>query len=470
MSKPVKKKQILALQIESLAFGGKGVAKIDDYVIFVRHTVPGQIVKARVTKATASYGEAKVIEIIQKSDIESSPDCPYFEFCGGCSLQNLPYEKQIEIFLQQIIDLYQRIGNFKEVSINTPIQSEKQYNYRNKMEFAFSDSRWVTGDFESHKPSDFALGLRAPGNYWKAVDLENCLIAPKESGQALQIIRNFAIKNKLTAYNQKKHTGFLRHLVIKKGEMTDQIMLNIVTNENSPEKLEPVVKELKEAIPNLVSVVNSVTKNFSGTTIGERENLLFGKPYIEEHLGKLKFRISPASFFQTNTRMAKKLYDIILEFANLKQSDIAWDLYCGTGTIALYLAPYLEKIIGLEIIPAAIRDAKKNAEFNKIDNGIFYEANLDKICRKNPEFFTNLPQPDLIIVDPPRAGIHPDITKTIITISPNRIIYVSCNPSTQVRDLKILTEEGGYKIIEVQPIDMFPHTPHIEIVTKLEKK
>ncbi len=468
MSPPVKKHQELKLTIENLAFGGKGIVHVDDYIIFTpKGAVPGQVVKARITKATTNYGEAKVLEIIRKSDNEIIPPCPYFGWCGGCKHQNLQYEEQLRQLHNQVKELYYHLGGFKETVVNSPVPSDKIFRYRNKMEFAFSNRRWLIDSLDEEKPKDFALGLRAQGNYWKAIDIDDCIIAPEESGILLSSVRSFALKSKLSAYDQKSHEGFLRHLVIRKGQNTGQLMVNIVTNSDSPELLMPLADELSEKLPNLTSSVNTINTSVSGTTIGEKKNLLYGRQYIEEKFGSLTFKISPSSFFQTNTLMAEKLYEVVKDFAELKKDEVVWDLYCGTGTIALYLASFVKKVIGFEIVHEAIEDANENAKLNRIENIIFIEGNLDKLFRKEPELLRELPSPDLIIIDPPRSGMHPKLVNDIIQINPPKIIYVSCNPATQARDLKLIVDEGNYGIDSVQPVDMFPHTPHIEVVAKL---
>jgi len=468
LSPPVKKHQELELTIESLAFGGKGIVHVDDYIIFIPNcAVPGRVVKAHITKATSNYGEARVLEVIRRSDNEIIPPCPYFGHCGGCKHQNLQYEEQLKQLHNQVKELYHHLGGFKETVVNFPVSSDKIFRYRNKMEFAFSNRRWIIDGLDKEKQKDFTLGLRASGNYWKAIDIDDCIIAPEESGILLSSVRNFALRNKFSPYDQKSHKGFLRHLVIRKGQKTDQLMVNIVTSSDSPELLMPLADELSEKLPNLTSFVNTINTSISGTTIGEKTNLLYGKQYIEEKLGELTFKISPSSFFQTNTLMAEKLYEVVKNFSGLEKDEFVWDLYCGTGTIALYLASCVKNVIGFEIVPEAIRDANENAKLNGIENVRFIEGNLDKLFRKEPELLKELPSPDLIIIDPPRSGMHPKLVNDIIQIHPSKIVYVSCNPATQVRDLKLIADRGNYRIDSVQPIDMFPHTPHIEVIAKL---
>lgn len=467
MEKPVKKRDLLELTIEDLSFHGKGVAKVDNYTIFVSNAIPGQKVKAKIQKAKKSYAEAYLVEILEKSDYEIPPRCQYFDHCGGCKHQNIPYEKQCEFFHKQISDLYQHLGGFYDVNIQPVIGAKDIYHYRNKMEFSFSTHRWLTGDFEKEKPRDFALGLRAPGNFWKTVDLNECLIAPEESAIIMDITRKFALNNNLPPYDQREHVGLLRHLMIRKGFNTGQLMVNLVTSKNKPELFIPWSEEIQKAFPNITSIMHTVATNKGGTTIPEVQNLLYGQDYIEDKLGDLTYKISAASFFQTNTKMAEKLYDEIRKAAQAQTDENVWDLYCGTGSIGLYLAPEAKTVTGIEIIRDAVRDAIKNAQNNHIENIEFIHGNLDTLFEKQPEILSQLPKPDVLIVDPPRNGLHPKLVNQILALNPKRIVYVSCNPATQVRDLKILC--GPYQIDSVQPVDMFPHTPHIEVVTGLSR-
>jgi len=467
MEKPIKKGQDLSVKIEDIAFGGAGIAHIDDFIIFVKNGLPGQKVQVRVTKAKSSFAEARILEVLEQSPKYRQAPCPYFEYCGGCSHQNLAYDRQIEYLHAQVKQLYQHLGGFGSVDILPTVQSREIYRYRNKMEFAFSNRRWTTGDYETEKPENFALGLRAPGNFWKAIDLDDCLIAPEETPVVLRIVRNFALKNNLSPHNQKRHTGFLRHLVLRKALNTNQLMINIVTSDNQHHVFQPLVGELAAELNNLSCVVNTISRTLSGTTIGEKQHILFGEDHILEKVGNLSFKISPASFFQTNTVMAEMLYNIVAKYAALNTSEVVWDLYCGAGSIALYLAEQAKEVIGFEIVKAAVKDARENAVLNQIENVQFIEGNLDKIFSKKPELLDELPKPDVLIIDPPRGGMHPKLIPVVAQLNPQRIVYVSCNPASQVRDIKMLLEQGAYHIAKIQPVDMFPHTPHIEVVTRL---
>ena len=469
-TRPVRKNQIIELKIDRLAFGGAGIASVDDYIIFVgNEAVPGQIVSAQITQAKSTFAEAKIREVIKPGEQEIPALCPYFHHCGGCKHQNISYQAQTEYFHRQIVEIYQHLGQFADVEVRPTIPSEKTFRYRNKMEFAFSNRRWRIGQTDAEKPEDFALGLRVPGNYMKAIDIDDCLIAPEETPTVLRLVRAFALENRLPAFDAIRHDGFLRHLVLRKGEHTGNLMINIVTRDDLPKIFEPLIAGLSKALPNLVSVVNTVTRAVSGTTIGEKTNLLFGQDSIEEKLGSLSFKISPASFFQTNTGMAEKLYETIRDATDIRKTETVWDLYCGTGSIALFLASAAKQVVGFEIVPSAIQDAVENASRNNIDNARFILGDLDQLFRKSPELLHDLPTPDVLVIDPPRVGMHPKLVQDILPLNPSRIIYVSCNPSTQVRDLKTINQLGGYRIESVQPIDLFPHTPHIEVVTRLTR-
>ena len=470
MTKPVRKSDIVELEIEDLVYGGNGIAHVNDYVVFVEDCVPGQTVKAKVHKATSSYAEAHPLKVLEKSPIEVEPECPYFDHCGGCNHQDIPYEKQIQFKKEQVENTYKNLGNFENIQIQTPLKLENnKFRYRNKMEFAFSPNRWLMNDFEDYKPKNFALGLRPPGYYWKAIDLDDCVIAPQETEQVLHLVRKYTKENNLSLHDVRDHEGYLRHLMLRKGINTNQLMINVVTNDNTPEKLEELGEILKTKIPTLNSFINTYTENKGGTTEPEQIHLLEGEKYISDKIYNLEFRISSTSFFQTNTKMAEKLYSEIKAKSELSGEEIVWDLYSGTGSISLFLADKAKKIIGFELASEAVEDAKVNAKVNNIENVEFLKGNLNKFFSKQPEIIEELPDPDLIVLDPPRAGMHPQLLKDLCKIAPPKIVYVSCKPPTQVRDINKLAQEG-YEINSIRPVDMFPQTAHIEVVTRLTKK
>jgi len=465
---PLKRNQEIELTIDDLAFGGQGLSRVDNFIIFFpNHGIPGERVKARLKRVKENYAEARIESVLEESPLEIKPPCPYFRYCGGCRFQNLPYEEQVKFLARQVGELYLHLGNFQDISISPIIPSPAIYRYRNKMEFAFSDQRWLLENDKLERPTDFALGLRTPNNYYKAIDIDDCLIAPEETAVIIPLVRDFAIRNHLVPYNYHKHSGYLRHLVIRKGILTNQIMLNLVTNADTPDLLKPLINILMLELQNVSSIVNTVTQNVSGKTTGEIIHLLAGESSITDRIGDLTYKISPMSFFQTNTRMATKLYEVVREFARPEPHQTIWDLFCGTGSISLFLARHCHQVLGFEIVPDAIADARENAHLNNIANVQFQIANLEKDCRQ-PYFLKSLPTPDTIIVDPPRGGLTPQLIDVVGEIRPARIVYVSCNPASQVRDLRLLTANNRYQITRIQPIDLFPHTPHIETVSLLE--
>jgi len=469
MEKPIHKHQEVILNIEDLAFGGAGVARYDNYIVFVKKGIPGQKIRALITKVKTNYAEAKILEIREQSPFYQEAPCPYFDYCGGCTLQNLAYDTQTKFLYSQVQQLYEHLGGFNSIPVLPVIRADSIFRYRNKMEFAFSNKRWLLKNDDLHQPADFALGLRTPDNYYKAIDIDDCLIAPPETAAIIPLVRKYARDNCLTPYNSKNHTGYLRHLVIRKGIMTDQIMINIVTAGNTPENLRPLADLLTKQIPNISSIINTVSHNVSGTTRGEITHLLAGQAFIIEKIGDLRLKISPESFFQTNTQMANRLYEVIRQLARPEPQQVIWDLYCGAGSIALYLARYCHAVIGLEVVEASVANAQENARINNISNATFITFDLEKQIRTDADVLVQLPSPDTLIVDPPRGGLNSHLIKKLLKFRPLRIIYVSCNPATQVRDLKELTTDDTYRITAVQPLDLFPHTPHIEVVTALER-
>jgi 23S rRNA (uracil1939-C5)-methyltransferase len=469
MEKPFRKHQEANLNIEDIAFGGAGIARYDNYIIFIKKGLPGQKVKARIVKVKANYAEAQILEILEQSPFYQEALCPYCEYCGGCTFQNLAYDTQLKYLHAQVQQIYEHLGGFNTVDVLPVIRADTIFRYRNKMEFAFANRRWLLTNDDLRRPADFALGLRIPDNYYKAIDIDDCLIAPPETAVIMPLVRNFAREHHLKPYNSKSHTGYLRHLVIRKGIMTGQIMINIVTAEDTPELLRQLANLLIEQIPNVQSVINTISHNVSGTTRGERTHLLNGQDFIIEKLGELTLKISPESFCQTNTRMANRLYEVIRQLTRPEPQQVLWDLYCGAGSIALFLAKSYRSVIGLEIVAESVADARENARMNKIANATFLTVDLAKQIRTEPDVLHQLPAPDTLIVDPPRGGLNSHLIRKMLELRPSRIIYVSCNPASQVRDLKELTTDNEYRITTVQPLDLFPHTPHIEVVTALER-
>ena len=462
----IKRRAELELKIESLAYGGMGVAKKDDFVIFVKGAIPGQIVNARVYKKKKGYAEAQTLNIVSESPNAVEPKCNHFYICS--KIQNLSYKEQLKEKGNQVEDAFQRLGGFKEFKLKKVIEGDPTFNYRNKMEFTFSPHRWVLESEPEGVDKSFALGLHIPGRYDKILDINNCHIQPEIGNKILQVAREVCNSNSdLKPYDPKTHIGFLRHLMIRYGVNTNQLMVNVVTAYDDINKLSPLTDTLLNKFPEITSLVNNVNTRKADVAFGEFETLLFGKPYIEEKLGDLTFEISANSFFQTNTLQGEVLYNEVLKAADLKGDEIVFDLYCGAGSIALYLAKKAKEVFGFEVIRSSLENATKNAKNNKIKNAVFLKANLDTFF-KSGQLPRRIPKPDIVIVDPPRAGMHPDMTNYLHKFKAKKIVYVSCNPTTQARDAKVLYEKG-YHIKSAVMVDMFPHTPHIETVVLFSK-
>tara|TARA_B110000116_G_scaffold266740_1_gene277935 strand:- start:619 stop:2019 length:1401 start_codon:yes stop_codon:yes gene_type:complete len=459
----LKKGNIIKLNIESLSFGGSGFAKYEGAAVFVEKGLPGQEVEAFIFKKQKTYFKAKINNIIKESPHSINPKCSHFNDCGGCSFQNFDYSEQTKEKYQQVKDTLEHIGNFKDLKINPITKAKEQFNYRNKMEFTFSNNPW----FEKYNPKekkDFCIGLHPKGRFDKIIDIQSCEIQSHIANQIINTVRDIAIELKIIPYDIKKHVGFLRQLVIRSADYNNETMVIIVTSKKDHDKLSPIIKELSK-IKEIKSIINNVNSRKADVSYSEEQYILYGEDSITEKLGTYKFKISPDSFFQTNSKQAKKLYDIIKDEADLKGDEIVYDLYCGTGTIGIYLSDKAKKIFGFEIIHSAIDDAIINASNNNVKNALFFQGDIKDSLVNNKEMDI-IEKPDISIIDPPRSGLHPKALKNIVDLDQKKIIYISCNPATQARDLKEIVGYG-YKIKKIRPLDMFPHTPHIETVVTL---
>ncbi len=466
-SDAVKKNSIHDVTVESLAFGGKGLARINNLAVFIRDALPDQHLRIKIIRKKKQYAEAIIEEILTQSPFYVPPPCPYFTDCGGCVLQNLDYAKQLTVKEQQVRDVFTHLGGLNPEIL--PVKPAPEiWSYRNKMEFSAGPNRWIMKERDSGAPADFAIGLHAPRRFDKILDMDACLLQDDERNRIFRVIRQKVKELGLPLYNSKSHEGYLRNIVIRKGQHTGEIMINIVARDDTPDRLIPVCDDIRKKFPTVTSVVNNVTDSLGMTAFGKKEHILYGSGIIHDRIGEINYEISANSFFQTNTSGAEQLYAVIEDFAGLSGHETVWDFYCGTGSIALYLSQKAGKVAGFEMISDAVKNARRNAEKNAINNCHFFEANLDKFIQKNPDLINKLPKPDVAVVDPPRAGLHPDFLKELIQINPKKLIYVSCNPATQARDLAELTL-NGYIIDKIQPVDMFPHTAHIETVALLIK-
>ncbi|MCX7736023.1 MAG: 23S rRNA (uracil(1939)-C(5))-methyltransferase RlmD [Candidatus Kapabacteria bacterium] len=465
--------KFVELEIESAAFTGVGVARLDNLVYFVKGAVPGDIVKARIIKKKKKHCEAVIEEIIVPSAHRIEPICSHFGICGGCSWQNLDYSQQIFWKRQHVIDSFQRIAGLNVETYNETVPSERQFFFRNKMEFSFGDSRWLTdeeiqSESEIHN-KNFALGLHIAGRFDKILDIQECYIQPEFGNKILNLIRNKALEFDVKAYNLKSHNGFLRNLIIRSSLYSSEMMIILLTDEIKEESdkkfLNWYYEEFSKEMPENISVLHSFHTGFSPVYFGDYI-IIKGKDYLIEEIDGIKFRISPFSFFQTNSYQLNKFIKYIVNSADITSDSIVWDLYCGAGSITLPASKRAKEIFGFEISESSIKDANTNKEMNNIENANFYSIDLHskEISSKLKEF----PEPVRIIIDPPRAGMHKNLIQVIKEIAPPKIVYVSCNPTTQARDCAELSEI--FEVKSVTPFDMFPQTYHIESIAVLERK
>lgn len=465
----------ITLSVESFGAEGKSVARVDGFVVFVPGGIPGDTVSARVTRVSKNFAESRILTVLTPSPLRTTPRCSYYGTCGGCSWQHLSYAGQCEFKRQQVVDALERIGGFTGATVLPTLGAENEYYYRNKMEFSFG-VRWLTAEELAQRtaqgqettPADqFALGLHIPRRFDRVLDLNECYLQSPESAAIVNAVRAFAKERELTIYSTFSHTGYLRNLVIRETRHTNERMVNIVTSEERPAVMEAFRAMLLERFPSITTIVNNITDRKSQVALGDTEVVLHGPGWLTERIGKRTYRISANSFFQTNTLQAERLYDTVRTFADLKPHEAVFDLYSGTGTIALHVADDAATVIGVESVPSAVEDAHRNAEANGVTNCRFVLGDLkDRLLDRGTEAELAV-RPDVILCDPPRAGMHPKVIESIRALHPGRIVYVSCNPATQARDCKMLCEEGMYTLRESQPVDMFPHTTHVENVALL---
>lgn len=460
----IRKRDIIELRISKMAYGGQGIARLDGFVIFVKGAIPGDRLKAQVIKKKKAYAEARMLELIEPSPDRIQPPCPYTGFCGGCQWQNLRYEKQLEYKKEHVLESMEHIGTIKNFVVHDVIPSEKQLGYRNKMEFSFSDRRWFL-PHELHKretEGSFALGLHVPGTFNKVIDMETCLLQREEGNQILREVKAYVKDCGIPVYGNKTHEGFWRFLVIRHSAAFNQWMVNIVTSEDRPDDVQPLADILIHKFKAIKSVINNITQSKASVAVGEEEKILAGEKYIKDKIGVFDFQISSNSFFQTNSLGAKNLYRTVLDYGEFEGFENVLDLYSGTGTIPIFIAGEVQTLTGIEINESAVRDALENCERNGVSNCNF-------ICGDIREKLSDLTlKPDVMIIDPPRAGMHQDVLAQVLRLSPEKIVYVSCNPSTMARDIGLMNQH--YEVLEIQPVDMFPHTYHIEAVAKMRHR
>ena len=462
----MQKGEDIVLTMEGLSGEGKAVARKDGMVYFVEGAVPGDVVQARIWTVKKNFAEARAMAILEPSPLRMEPRCIHFGACGGCKWQNLSYEAQLEHKRKLVFDAFQRIGGFTDPPVLAAIGCKEPYYYRNKMEFTFASQRWLTNEEMLRKeeiPPEVALGLHVPKRYDKVVNIEECWLQSELSNGIVRTVREVSRVWGLTVYSTETHEGYLRHLVIREAKHTGEVMVNLVTSTDWPEAMQNLTALLLKQFPAITTVVNNITSRKSMVAIGETEKVYAGPGYIREQLGDFTFHISANSFFQTNTLQAERLYDVVKECADLRDGDVLYDLYSGTGTIALYLSRMAERVIGIESVESSIRDAERNAELNRVMNCYFLQGDLKDRLTTERSWLEEHPKPNVVVTDPPRNGMHAKVVEQIVRLAPAKIIYVSCNPSTQARDAQLLAE-AGYALKKIQPVDMFPHTDHIETV------
>ncbi|MBR6305056.1 MAG: 23S rRNA (uracil(1939)-C(5))-methyltransferase RlmD [Paludibacteraceae bacterium] len=471
------------VEITGVAAEGKAIAKVQStkdnvqstsgMVVFVPNCVPGDIVDLQVTKKKHSFMEAKVLRIVQPSSVRCEARCKHFGVCGGCKWQILPYEEQLKYKQQQIVDNLTRIGKIELPEISPILGSKHVYEYRNKLEFTCADRKWFPWEIIEAAggldkiDSSYGLGFHIPGAFDKVLDIEECHLMPDINNRIRNSIRSYAREHGLTFYNEHTHEGLLRTLILRNNHKGELMLIVVFGASLEPEQNNHAAMGLLEYLhtefPKIISLLYVENLKFNDT-IGDQEvKVYFGQDHIIEEMEGLLFKVGPKSFYQTNTEQAYALYKVAREFAQLTGDELVYDLYTGTGTIANFVAKKARQVIGIEYVPEAIEDAKVNSKINKITNTLFFAGDMKDIL--NDDFVAHYGRPDVIITDPPRAGMHEDVVNVILNAEPKRIVYVSCNPATQARDLALL--DAKYKVTKVQPVDMFPHTQHVENVVQL---
>lgn len=469
-----KKKELPLLEkvtITDVAAEGKAVAKVNELVIFVPYVVPGDVVDLQVKRKKNHYAEAVAVKFHEKSPLRTEPFCSHFGVCGGCKWQCLSYEEQLKYKQKQVFDNLTRIGKVELPEFRPILGSEKTRFYRNKLEFTFSNKRWLT---EEEVKQDVkydlmnAVGFHIPGAFDKVLAIDKCWLQDDISNQIRNAVRDYAYAHNFPFFDLRTQEGLLRNIMIRTSS-TGELMVVLqckVTDDEGRRKMEEILQFMADSFPQITSLMY-VINNKCNDTIGDLDVEVFkGNDHIFEEMEGLRFKVGPKSFYQTNSEQAYNLYKVAREFAGLTGNELVYDLYTGTGTIANFVARQARKVVGIEYVPEAIEDAKVNSALNGIDNTLFYAGDMKDILTN--DFIAEHGRPDVIITDPPRAGMHNDVIDVILAAEPKRIVYVSCNPATQARDLQLL--DGKYKVTAVQPVDMFPHTHHVENVVQLERR
>ncbi|SEO05211.1 23S rRNA (uracil1939-C5)-methyltransferase [Amphibacillus marinus] len=452
---PIKKNELVTIQFEDMTHEGNGVGKINGYPIFVPNVIPGEIAKVKAIKVKKNFAIGKLIELEHVSPERVDPPCDVYLQCGGCQLQHMSYQLQLEMKQKQVENALKKIGHIQHVKVEPTIGMEDPWRYRNKVQIPVGEKagELITG-FYRQKSHDIIEGM------------DRCIITSEVNDRMVEAVRAIASKLGISAYDEQTHRGILRHIMVRTGENTGQTMIVLVTRTNELPHKKKLIEQLTQNFPSITSIMQSVNQERTNVILGRRTKCLWGKEYIYDTIGEIKFAISAKSFYQVNPTQTKALYDKTLAFANLTGGETVIDAYCGIGTISLFLAERAKKVYGVEIVPEAIEDAKQNAKLNGIRNTEFVVGQAEKVM---PWWTAQGLKPDVIVVDPPRKGCDEALLQAMLQMKPDRIVYVSCNPSTLARDLQIL-EDGGYQTQKVQPVDMFPQTAHVETLVKLQRR
>ncbi|MFS0647337.1 23S rRNA (uracil(1939)-C(5))-methyltransferase RlmD [Siminovitchia sp. 179-K 8D1 HS] len=449
----IRKNEYCNVYVEDLTHEGKGVAKIDGYPLFVAGVLPGEKATIQVTKLNKGYGFGRLIELLEKSESRVAPACPIYEECGGCQLQHMSYQGQLLAKEKQVREILQRIGKLDDVPVHPVLGMDNPWRYRNKAQVPIGEREGgLVGGFYKQRTHEI-------------IDMEACLIQMEENDAVLQKLKTVCSEFGLRAYDENTHKGTLRHIMVRSGKVTGHIMVVLITKTSDIPNRKKLVKTIVNAIPGVKSIVHNVNTKRTNVIFGEQTNILWGDEFIYDYIGNIRFAISARSFYQVNPEQTKVLYDKALEYAQLTGQETVIDAYCGIGTISLFLAQKAKKVYGVEIVPEAIEDARRNAELNGIHNVEFAVGEAESVI---PKWYKEGVKADVLVVDPPRKGCDETLLKTIIDMKPKKVVYVSCNPATLARDLRIL-EDDGYKTMEVQPVDMFPHTVHVECVVLMSR-
>ncbi len=459
---------IEGLEITTLAAEGKAMGRYNDIVVFVPMSVPGDVVDVQIRSKRRRFMEGVVVNYVKRSELRAEPFCQHFGLCGGCKWQNLPYAEQLRFKREQVRDQLTRIGHLTLPEIEECLGSAKQQLYRNKLEFTFTPKRWLTAEeiaSEEEIVAAPALGFHIPGMFDKVMDVERCWLQAEPSNQLRDGVKAFCIENGLSFHDARSHEGLMRGLIIRTST-TGDVMVIVHFGEQEDEKIEMLMSYIRDSFKEVTSLFYVVNLKLNDSIADQTPILYSGKDHIMEQMEGLSFKIGPKSFYQTNSEQAYELYKLTREMADLKSNETLYDLYTGTGTIANFCASRCAKVVGVEYVEEAIEDARINSQNNSIENTVFYAGDMKKVL--SDAFVAENGKPDVIILDPPRAGVDEPVIDVILRAAPERIVYVSCNPATQARDLALL--DAQYSIERVQPVDMFPHTHHVENIVRLVRR